>query len=112
MEEDNKSKIEAVRETVLREEREAKAEDFDDAAVLRFLRARDMDVRKASAMLAKWWRWRRSFVPRGLVSEDEIAADLAHNKMFMQGFDKSGRPIVVVFGGRHKQGNLQDFKRA
>ncbi|PON91780.1 CRAL-TRIO lipid binding domain containing protein [Trema orientale] len=29
----------------------------------------------------------------------------------MQGLDRKGRPIVLLYGGRHKQAPLQDFKR-
>lgn len=44
----------------------------------------------------------------------EIPNEIAQNKMFMQGVDKQGRPIAVVFGGRHIQnkiGGVEEFKR-
>lgn len=79
--------------------------------IRRFLRARNLDIEKASALFLKYLSWRRDFVPNGSISPSEIQNDLAHNKLFMQGQDKLGRPIVVVFGGRHKQGSLEEFKR-
>lgn len=79
----------------------------------RFLRARDLDIEKASAMLLKYLKWKRTFVPKGCISTSEIQNEIAQNKMFMQGVDKRGRPIAVVFGGRHLQNKrgLEEFKR-
>lgn len=79
--------------------------------IRRFLRARDLDIEKASALFLKYLNWRREFVPNGTISPSEIPNDIAHNKLFMQGQDKLGRPIVVVFGGRHYQTSLEEFKR-
>lgn len=79
--------------------------------IRRFLRARDLDIEKASTLFLKYLSWRRSFVPNGSISPSEIPNELSHNKLFMQGVDKTGRPIVVVFGARHKQAKLEDFKR-
>lgn len=81
----------------------------------RFLRARDLDVEKAGGMFLKYLKWRRMFVPNGSISADEIQYDLGHNKMFLSGFDKQGRPINVVLGAKHfqnpKPGGLDEFKR-
>ncbi|GMQ09485.1 hypothetical protein CsSME_00052851 [Camellia sinensis var. sinensis] len=88
-------------------------QDADDLIIRRFLRARDLDIEKASAMFLKYLKWRRTFVPNGFISALEIQNDLAQNKMFLQGMDKKGRPITVAFGGRHfhnKEG-LEKFKR-
>lgn len=71
-------------------------------------------MEKASTMLLKYLKWKKSFVPNGYISPTEIPNEIAHNKMFLQGVDKLGRPIAVVFGGRHmpnKQGGLEEFKR-
>jgi len=81
--------------------------------IRRFLRARDLDVEKASAMLLKYLKWRNSFVPNGSVSVSDVPNELAQDKVFMQGHDKIGRPILMVFGGRHFQNKdgLDEFKR-
>ncbi|CAH9129717.1 unnamed protein product [Cuscuta epithymum] len=105
-----RSKIGIVR-ALLQKEDPSPKDDVDDLMIRRFLRARDLDVEKAAAMLLKYLTWRRDFVPKGFISPSEIQNDIAQNKLFMQGKDKHGRPLVVVFGGRHKQTNVEDFKR-
>ncbi|KAK4735791.1 hypothetical protein R3W88_010052 [Solanum pinnatisectum] len=106
------NKISLVRAVV--EKQDPSSKEVDDYAIRRFLRARDLDVDKASTMLLKYLKWKKSFVPNGYISPTEIPNEIAHNKMFLQGVDKLGRPIAVVFGGRHipnKQGGLEEFKR-
>ncbi|XP_060205362.1 uncharacterized protein LOC132633146 [Lycium barbarum] len=110
--EEEKKKISLVR--ALAEKQDPSSKEVDDFAIRRFLRARDLDVDKASAMLLKYLKWKKSFVPNGFISPSEIPNEIAHNKMFLQGVDKQGRPIAVVFGGRHMQnklGGLDEFKR-
>ncbi|XP_038896447.1 patellin-4 [Benincasa hispida] len=104
-----KQKVAIMRAFVEKEDSSAK--DVDDFMIRRFLRARDLDIEKASAMFLKYLSWRRSAIPNGFISPSEISTNLAHNKLFMQGVDKSGRPIVVGFGNRHKQGNIEEFIR-
>ncbi|KAI3684395.1 hypothetical protein L6452_33618 [Arctium lappa] len=90
------------------------SKECDDATMRRFLRARDLDIDEASFMFLRYLRWRKMFLPNGSISESEVPNDIAQNKMFVQGTDKSGRPITVVFGGRHypnKTGGLEEFKR-
>ncbi|XP_056164352.1 uncharacterized protein LOC115681801 isoform X6 [Syzygium oleosum] len=108
-----KSKIGIMRAIVEREDPSAKLQDVDDFMIRRFLRARDLDIEKASKLFLKYLSWRRSFVPNGAISASEIPNDLAQQKLFMQGLDKKGRPIVVVYGGRHNpsKGSLEEFKR-
>ncbi|KAL0421644.1 UNVERIFIED_CONTAM: SEC14 cytosolic factor [Sesamum latifolium] len=108
-EEIERSKIGIMRAVVQAQDPSAK--DIDDLMIRRFLRARDLDVEKASAMLLKYLKWRKEFVPNGFISPAEIPNDLAHNKLFMQGYDKSGRPIVVVFAAKHKPTTVEEFKR-
>lgn len=81
--------------------------------IRRFLRARELDIEKGSSLLLKYINWRLEFVPNGSISASEIPNNLAQNKLFMQGVDKMGRPIVVAFGGRHKpsQGSIEELKR-
>lgn len=88
-------------------------QEQDDLMIRRFLRARDLDIEKASTMFLKYLKWRRDFVPSGSISASEIRNQLSHKKLCMQGVDKVGRPIVVGFGGRHipAKGNIEEFKR-
>ncbi|CAK9147161.1 unnamed protein product [Ilex paraguariensis] len=75
--------------------------EVDDLIIRRFLRARDLDIEKASDLFLKYLRWRREFVPTGSISPSKIPNDLAHHKIYMQGVDKKGCPIVVCFGSQH-----------
>lgn len=79
----------------------------------RFLRARNLDVGKASSMFLKYLKWRSEAVPNGYISEAQIKNQLAEKKMFVQGFDKKGRPIGVVFGSKHMyyKRDMEEFKR-
>ncbi|GLT46412.1 hypothetical protein SLA2020_201620 [Shorea laevis] len=107
-----RSKVGIMRALVERENPSAK--EVDDFMIRRFLRARDLDIEKASTMFLKYLSWKQTFVPNGYISESEISTQLSHNKFFMQGLDKQGRPVAVVFGNRHKpggKGSLEEFKR-
>ncbi|XP_057970309.1 phosphatidylinositol/phosphatidylcholine transfer protein SFH12-like isoform X5 [Malania oleifera] len=93
------------------EAKEPSSQKVDDEMLRRFLRAREMDIEKASALFLKYIKWRRSFVPNGSISESQIPNQLSQNKMFLQGSDKKGRPITVIFGARHFPSALDEFKR-
>ncbi|KAI3759567.1 hypothetical protein L6452_07466 [Arctium lappa] len=98
----------------LLENHDPTSKECDDVTIRRFLRARDLDIEKACAMFLKYLKWRKTFIPDGSIPVSEIHNEIAQNKMFMQGSDKNGRPIAVVFGGRHqcnKKGGLEEFKR-
>ncbi|XP_027342566.1 phosphatidylinositol transfer protein 3-like isoform X4 [Abrus precatorius] len=75
--------------------RDPSSKEEDDLSFRRFLRARDLDVEKASAMFLKYLKWRHSFVPNGSISLSEVPNELAQDKMFAQGHDKIG---FVVYG--------------
>lgn len=99
-----------TREPLFKEEEER----IDDWTLRRFLRARDLEVEKAGVMLCKYLNWRRSFAPKGYISETEIPNEMAQNKMFLQGYDRKGRPITLVLAARHfyqKHGGVDEFKR-
>ncbi|WCJ26718.1 Sec14p-like phosphatidylinositol transfer family protein [Euphorbia peplus] len=93
------------------ESQDADAKQVDDFMIRRFLRARELDVHKASTMFLNYLTWKRSFMPNASISPSEIPNQLAHNKVFLQGFDKKNHPIVVVFGAKHTPGNIDEFKR-
>lgn len=89
------------------------SQEVDEVALRRFLRARDRDIEKASKMLMKYLTWRRMFVPTGSISPSEAPNHIAHNKVFMQGRDRRGCPVAVVFGAKHfpSKGNNDELKR-
>uniref|UniRef100_A0A7N0TML0 CRAL-TRIO domain-containing protein n=1 Tax=Kalanchoe fedtschenkoi TaxID=63787 RepID=A0A7N0TML0_KALFE len=104
-----KSKVGIMRARVEREDPSAK--DVDNLMLRRFLRARELDIDKASNMFLKYLNWRRTFVPNGFISESEITKNIEHNKLFMQGRDKLGRPIVFVYAARHLPTTVEEVKR-
>ncbi|KAL0441744.1 UNVERIFIED_CONTAM: hypothetical protein Sradi_0113300 [Sesamum radiatum] len=108
--EDENRKLCLMRATI--ETKDPSCKEIDDLTLRRFLRARDLDVEKASAMFLKYSEWRRTFVPKGYMSESEIRDEIAQKKMFMQGRDKQGRPIAVVFASRHfaAKGGVDEFR--
>ncbi|KAK7282144.1 hypothetical protein RIF29_10718 [Crotalaria pallida] len=95
------------------ESRDPSSKEVDDLTLRRFLRARDLDVEKGSAMFLKYMKWRRSFVPNGFISPSEIPDELAQEKMYVQGLDKMGRPITIAFAAKHFQSKdgPDSFKR-
>ncbi|KAF9618982.1 hypothetical protein IFM89_002977 [Coptis chinensis] len=97
------------------EKQDPTSKEVDDLMLRRFLRARDLDIEKASSFFLKYLKWRREFLPNGSILESQISHDLAHKKLFLQGMDRNRRPIMVVFGGKHfpnkGKGGLDEFKR-
>ncbi|CAA6668308.1 unnamed protein product [Spirodela intermedia] len=106
-----RKKVALMREYVEREDPAAK--DVDDLTLRRFLRARDLDISKGSSLFLKYLKWRKTEVPRGFISEAEVQHELSQEKLFSQGFDKTGHPIGVIFGGRHdySKRNIEEFRR-
>ncbi|KAJ4728901.1 random slug protein 5-like [Melia azedarach] len=95
------------------EKKNPSSKEVDDLTLRRFLRARDLDIEKGSAMFLKYLKWRQTFVSNGCISPSEVPSEIKQNKMFLQGFDKKGRPIALLLGARHFQnkGGLNEFKR-
>ncbi|CAM0884481.1 unnamed protein product [Alopecurus aequalis] len=82
------------------------AKEVDNLTLRRFLRARDQDVGKASAMLLKFVDWRREAVPGGAgVPAELVQADLDAGKVSMAGVDRAGRPVMLAFPARHFSAN-------
>ncbi|PIA32855.1 hypothetical protein AQUCO_04300053v1 [Aquilegia coerulea] len=109
----DQQKLFLMRSFVQKQDPTSKA--VDDVVLKRFLRYRKLDVEKASDSFLKYLKWRQSFVPNGFISESEIPNELSQKKVFMQGFDKKGFPLAVVFNGRHvpvkSKDSLDELKR-
>ncbi|CAN1173896.1 Phosphatidylinositol transfer protein 3 [Linum perenne] len=106
---ENSTKLGLLR--YLAERQDPSSKEVEDATLRRFLRARDMDVEKAAAMFIKYLNWRRSF---SSISTAQIPNEISQNKTFLQGSDRTGRPICVVLGARHFQnkiGGVDEFKQ-
>ncbi|KAI3929576.1 hypothetical protein MKX01_025744 [Papaver californicum] len=110
---DEQNKVSLMRTFV--ETQDPTSKDVDDLMLRRFLRARNLDLDKGSALFLKHVKWRGSFVPNGFISKSEVTHDIAHNKVFMQGYDKRGHPILVIHGAKHfpnkAKGGIEEFKR-
>uniref|UniRef100_A0ACD5WD01 Uncharacterized protein n=1 Tax=Avena sativa TaxID=4498 RepID=A0ACD5WD01_AVESA len=89
------------------------AKEEDDFMLRRFLRARDHNVGKASAMFLKYLAWKRAAKPNGPITDDEVRNELAQEKLYVQGHDKMGCPMVYLFGCRHiaAKRDINEFKR-
>eukprot|EP01018_Ginkgo_biloba_P017445 Gb_05860 [translate_table: standard] len=105
------SKLHLMRRNVEGQHPFAKA--VDDATLRRFLRARDLNVEKASQLFLKYLKWRQAFAPLGYIPETEVSNELEKKKIFMQGLDKQRRPIGVILAARHVafDRDLEEFKR-
>eukprot|EP00904_Undaria_pinnatifida_P011952 jgi/Undpi1/7888/HiC_scaffold_24.g10360.m1 len=80
---------------------------LDDACLARYLRARSGNVEKAATMLSATLAWRKEFgLPEVLKDEvDVIAKENSTGKVYVSGFDRQGRPIVVM---RPRKENTHD----
>ncbi|EHA8586219.1 SEC14 cytosolic factor [Cocos nucifera] len=109
---DNERKKVALLRSLV-ERQDPAAQEVDNLMLRRFLRARDLDIEKASGMFLKYLKWRREAVPNRFISDAEVQNELIQKKVFMQGFDKMGRPIVVCFAARHHRSkrDMDEFKR-
>ncbi|GFQ01312.1 cral-trio domain-containing protein c589.09 mitochondrial [Phtheirospermum japonicum] len=96
------------------EKKDPSCKDLEDPILRRFLGICDLDVEKACLKVTKYLGWRRKLVPKGFISESEVANQIAQNKAFMQGRDKQGRPIAVLLFSRHfpSKGGLDELNRS
>lgn len=90
-----------------------RVQEEEDLTLRRFLRARDHSIGKASAMFLKYVKWKRAAKPNGFISDEEVRGEAAQEKLYMQGFDKLGRPMMYLVGARHfpSKRDLDEFKR-
>ncbi|KAF7069513.1 hypothetical protein CFC21_075136 [Triticum aestivum] len=104
-------KVAELREVV--EAQDPSAKEEDDFALRRFLRAREHNIKKASAMLLRYLAWKRVTMPHGFISDDEVRGEIAKGRDHHQGFDRLGRPMSYLYGGCHfpVRGDHEDLKR-
>ena len=90
----------AVREAIRGEPPLHSTDNFlqEDATFQRFLRARDMDVGKATEMLKSCLTWRRSYKPH-LVTAVDIKDILSLGTVFVSGTCRNGRPVLYMTPG-------------
>jgi len=75
----------------------------DDRILLRFLRARNFDLKNAETMMLETLKWRTSFQQRGVdaLSYKDCENELAPGKSFFHGMDKEGRPVCIIKSRMH-----------
>jgi hypothetical protein len=66
----------------------------------RFLTAREGNETKALAMWEQWLEWRLTYKPES-IQESDIKNELESGKAFLHGYDKEGRPCIVVKISKH-----------
>ncbi|KAL0491685.1 hypothetical protein AKO1_010158 [Acrasis kona] len=72
----------------------------DEACCLRYLRARDWDVKKSMKMLNNSLKWRDTYKPEAILAKD-LEEEASSGKVYQQGTDKLGRPVVYMTPARN-----------
>jgi hypothetical protein len=106
-----RDKLRLMRDRI--EEGDPASKVTDDATLQRFLYARELNVEKACEMFVKYRKWRQTCVPLGYIPETMVCNEVKQNFVYMQGFDKMGRPIMVLLLARHIacESTIEDFRR-
>lgn len=78
--------------------------------LVRYLRARDFDVKKSYDLLKSTLQWLEEFKPY-LITATKMTKEAATGKIFCRGFDKFNRPVIYMSPGRENtydgEGNIQ-----
>jgi hypothetical protein len=83
---------------------------INEDALCRFLRAREGDETKALTMWSQWLEWRLTYKPES-IQEADIKTELKSGKAFLHGYDKEGRPCIVVKICKHipENSDVEEF---
>jgi hypothetical protein len=76
----------------------------DAPCLARFLRAREFDLEKSHEMLLNCLKWRMEYKPDEVKADDVIVEMKNEGKLYINGKDKFGRPIVYMRPGRDNTG--------
>lgn len=99
MAEEHQPALDAMRELFKAEKADARF-PLDDACLLRYLRARDFDVDRASAMLRATLAWRAENRVGEISTDPEMMASVrsqnATGKTYARGFDSRGRACLYM----------------
>lgn len=75
-----------------------------DLFARRYIKAEKYSVEKAVARARAHAAWRESALPHGVVLEEEIEEQLAHNKVFLVTTSRDQRPVLIVRVKNHIPG--------
>lgn len=84
----------------------------DDGVLLRFLRARDFNIKKTSKMLQEHIEWREDFPEGRPYSIEEFPTPhtfFLNHLAYVGGFDKGGRPLIILNANRSFPRKIKDM---
>lgn len=99
----NKLIIDEYTKLVPSKENIEKYTDLDTTT--RFLLAKNFKEKQALEMWQNWRKWRIEYKVDE-ISEKEIENELKQGKAFFHGYDKEGRPCIVIKVKRHRPGQI------
>ncbi|KAI8988040.1 CRAL-TRIO domain-containing protein [Mycotypha africana] len=86
-----------------------------DVILIKFLRARNMEIPAAKEMLINTLKWRKEYKTDGILDEEFDTNVFSDNVGFIHGKDKEGRPVTYNFYGGIDQdivfGDIDKFIR-
>ncbi|KAL8493577.1 hypothetical protein ACS0TY_024669 [Phlomoides rotata] len=79
-----------------------------DASLLRYLRARNNNIRRAAKMMKETLKWRLNYKPE-MIQWDDIGHEAKTGKLFRASyFDKLGRTVLVIRPGSQNPNPVED----
>eukprot|EP00730_Choanoeca_flexa_P009728 TRINITY_DN13016_c0_g1_i1.p1 TRINITY_DN13016_c0_g1~~TRINITY_DN13016_c0_g1_i1.p1 ORF type:complete len:306 (+),score=54.81 TRINITY_DN13016_c0_g1_i1:2-919(+) len=92
---EERQQMQQLRKLIQAHDLYACSESFlSDTTLLRYVRARDGNVDKAHKMLVNSLEWRQEWKPED-ISDEDVKEDIDMCKMYVQGHDRHGRPVVI-----------------
>jgi hypothetical protein len=84
-----------------------KQKEFCDiSCCLRYLRARDWDIKKSLKLLRGSFEWRANYKP-DRIDPRELDEEASSGKVYTSGFDNLGRPVVYMIPAQNISNNFE-----
>ncbi|KAJ3434007.1 hypothetical protein M0812_20065 [Anaeramoeba flamelloides] len=102
--EDQKIVLQEFQEAIskdLKKPQDKLEKDKQDVVCLRYCRASRFNLEKSISFWENEKIWRAEAQPENVKLKD-IYQEVKSNKAYYSGFDKKGRPVLIVHAGRHK----------
>jgi len=78
-----------------------------EACLIRYLKARDWDLKKSMKLIKSSIEWRRTSKPEAIFASD-LTAQAISGKIFRRGVDQKGRPVIYMTPARE---NSTDYEK-
>ncbi|KAL3894456.1 MAG: hypothetical protein SGCHY_005265, partial [Lobulomycetales sp.] len=78
---------------------------LDDACIRRYVRAESGDLDSAASRLKATVEWRMDFKPVDGISREDLEAEGAMGRVYLNGFDLNGHPIMYMICRRNGSGD-------